>query len=535
MRVKMLSLCRISYLLLALVSSSANGNNSETSSLESLASQFREIMKENLPTFVVATATSFFSFDPLDGDFARNIDTMRLLYATPLEMDAEGKYTSTVLDKFHFESKSNKIVFKIKDNVHYDDGSTISIDDIGLSIKRMMLTHPDFPTIKEIKGIESWRKLNYPLNSYPEGLKIDRDRGILEIYLKTYVEAPLFRFSLELFSIIPSVCIDLNTNKLKCDVPAFSGRYRLSDNVISKSNKKAEFPVFIKFQSRGPGVPKNMWIAFISPVRIIEYADDFNDVTIIKANEIDIPNIQKGTLSKKLAIYSSPKILYSVISLNPASKTFKDKRVRQYFAMKFRNAVKEYGFEPEGSIFTSLLIGYIPLTELMKMIPPFSKEEESRILNHLKAYPPVFLKEKATKLHPFTYILSATLKSMGLPDVQPLETGDFKSLWEKGDLAIRPATCGFWPIDPTGDIRMVFTAGLHAFVINDTKVSKLIEKLKYRDKKSHVELNRHIFEDSKMAITTNYSRLYFMSKKASLFLPYGISGPQPWFFFREIK
>lgn len=511
------------------------GNVDDQKDLNNLQLQFREIMKENTPTYVVATASPFFSFDPLSGDSARNKDTMRMLYATPLEMDAEGQYTSTVLEKFYFDAKSNKVVFKIKDSILFDDGSIMTIDDIALSIKRMALKHPKFPVIKNIKGIAAWIRSKTPLTTYPEGLKVDKEKGILEIHLMEFEAAPLFRFSLELFSIIPTSCIDLITSSLKCKIPPFSGRYKLGDNIITNLKKKAEYPVFIKFESRVSGVPQHMWIAFMSPLRIVEYLNDFNDVTVIKSNEIDIPNFQKVTLLKKLQAYFGPKVLYSVVTLNPASKTFKDKRVRQYFAMKYREATKDYGFEPEGSIFTNLLIGYIPLFELNKMVPSFTKKEEAEILNHLKKNPPIFLKNNSTNLHPFTYILSTTLKKLGLPEVHPLKEGDFESLWKRGTLSIRPATCGFWPIDPTGDIGMVFTPGFHPFVVLDKNILNLMSKLKHKDKKSHIDFNRYIFEDSKMVITTNYSRVYFMSKKASLFIPYGISGPYPWIIFKSDK
>ncbi len=503
--------------------------------VEEIQQQFREIMKEGNPTFVVATAPPLFSFDPLKADFARNIDTMRLLYATPLEMDTEGHYTSTVLDKFYFDSMYNKIVFELKPNIRYDDGNLMSIDDVGMAIKRMAYTHSIFPVMKEIKGLQQWLKTKNPLTTYPDGIKVDKNKGVLEIHLNGPVSSPLFRFSLELFSIVPTSCIDPIANSLRCEIPPFSGRYKLGDHMITKINKKAHYPTFVKFEARSSNVPKHMWIAFMSPTRIVEYADDFHDTTVIKANEIDIPNFQNGTLLKKIKVYSSPKILYSVITLNPNSKTFSPKRVRQYFAMKYRDSVKAYGFEPEGSIFTNLLIGYLPLSELNKMVPSFSAKEEAEILAHLKKNPPVFLKDEGTIIHPFTYILSDTLKKMRLPEVQPIEKGEYDDLWKKGLIALRPATCGFWPIDPTGDIRMVFTPGMHKFVILDDKVSNLVANLKNNDQKSHEEFNRFLFEDSKMVITTNYSRLYFMSKKASLFIPYGISGPQPWFFFKNLK
>lgn len=503
--------------------------------LSELEIQFREIMKEDVPTFVVATAPAFFSFDPLKATYARNIDTMRLLYATPLEMDTEGQFSSTVLERFYFDSKDNKIIFQAKSDARYEDGSLITIDDIGMAIKRMVHVHPNASVLEAIRGKNEWLKTKNPLTTYPDGIKVDRKKGILEIYFDKPVESPLFRFSIEWFAIIPSSCIDPIANTLKCEQPSFSGRYKLSDNIITQNNKKASFPVFIKLKSRVTNVPKYLWIAFMSPTRIIEYANDFNEKTVIKANEIDIPNFQKQTLEKKLKVYTGPKVLYSVITLNPKSKTFENKRVRQYFAMKFRESVKDYGFEPEGSIFTNLLIGHIPLPELNKMIAPFSKKEETEILAHLKQFPPVFLKDAGILLHPFTYVISATLKKMGLPEIQPVEIGEYEDLWGKGLISIRPATCGFYPIDPSGDLRSVFTPETHPFVILDKEVSNLVSKIKYNDKKSHEEFNRYIFEDSKMVVTTNYSRIFFMSKKASLYIAYGISGPQPWFFFKNLK
>lgn len=525
------------FVLLFFFLSSNSFAQDATPSLDELASQFRAIMKEEQATFVVTTAGALFSYDPLKADYARNIDAMRLLYATPLEMNENGALSSTVLENFKFDAQTNKITFILRSDVHYEDGSLMTIEDLGLAIKRMMIGHEIFPVIREIVGIKEWLKQKYPLKSLPKGMVIDETKRSLEIQLGGRVTEPLFRFSLELFSIIPSRCVDMEKSTLICPVPPFSGRYRLGNNLITKVGKKAFYPVFVKFESRSNSsdYPKDMWLAFMSPARIVEYAADFNNFTVIKANEIDIPNFQRQILTEKMKVYSGPKLLYSVITLNPKSKTFATKRVRQYFAMKFREGVREYGLEPQGSIFTALLIGYLPLKDLQKRIPSFSKKEEIEIIKHLKKYPPVFIKDAATGLHPFTYIFSSVLKKLEIPELEPIVKGEYADLWERGVLALRPASSGFWPMDPTGDIRMVFTPGMHAFVVQEPKISKLVADLRDGDKNSHESLNRFMFEDSKMAITTNYSRIYFVAKNSPIFMPYGISAPQSWSFFKKSK
>ena len=124
--------------------------------------------------YVVTGTGSDTSYDPLNADQTQNLPMMRMLYLTPLEVSDDDRLRSTILSHFSFDKKNRTVL---------------------------------------------------PLKYNPTGIKIFGQR--IEIKLSEDVEHPLFRFTLELFSIIPKSCISLNSGRLTCEIPAFSGPYEL--------------------------------------------------------------------------------------------------------------------------------------------------------------------------------------------------------------------------------------------------------------------------------------------------------------------
>ena len=79
----------------------------------------------------------------------------------------------------------------------------------------MARNRPTFPVIRYIKGIEEWSKSPDAYNLELPGLKKSQNEILIEFSEST--SNPLFRFCLELFSIIPEKCIDKVTDKLICE------------------------------------------------------------------------------------------------------------------------------------------------------------------------------------------------------------------------------------------------------------------------------------------------------------------------------
>lgn len=98
------------------------------------------------------------SYDPLNADKTQNLPVMRMMYLTPLEVDSNNSLTSTILSSFLYDSETNEIVFIVKENLFFQDGTRILPTDIEMSIKRMAYFRPDFPIIRDIVGVHDWSK-----------------------------------------------------------------------------------------------------------------------------------------------------------------------------------------------------------------------------------------------------------------------------------------------------------------------------------------------------------------------------------------
>jgi ABC-type transport system substrate-binding protein len=164
--------------------------------------------------FVISWVGSPSSWDPLDFDNAQNLFTARMLYATPVEASPTGDLVSRVLESFAVNSDSTVITLTVAPNLKFEDATPLTADDVAFAIARMAFVRPKFPVLESILGLDMWRKSSQPLKGYPQGISVS-DR-VVTIQLNKSELRPLFRFSLEPFSIIPRRCVDTATNKLKC-------------------------------------------------------------------------------------------------------------------------------------------------------------------------------------------------------------------------------------------------------------------------------------------------------------------------------
>lgn len=163
------------------------------------------------------------SFDPLDGDNTINLPVIRMIYATPLETGNNNQLSSRILESFKYEASKREIEWKVKSGLKYEDGTSIDAEDVAFAVARMAYTRPKFPILESIKGLNEWLQTNSPLKTLPKGITVSG--SVVKIQFATEVDHPLFRFCLELFSVIPRKCVDIATNKITCKNIPESGPY----------------------------------------------------------------------------------------------------------------------------------------------------------------------------------------------------------------------------------------------------------------------------------------------------------------------
>ena len=154
-------------------------------------------MTNNQYQYIITNVGEPDSFAPLDGDKWQNMPLARMIYLTPIEISSEDELVSTILESFTYDQKKKKMEWTVKSGLTYNNGEKITVEDVVFSVLRMMYRMPLFPVIKNILGIDNWKKGPDPLNSLPEGIKVSRNN--IEIFFNKKIKAPFFRFCLELF------------------------------------------------------------------------------------------------------------------------------------------------------------------------------------------------------------------------------------------------------------------------------------------------------------------------------------------------
>jgi len=470
------------------------------------------------------------SVDPLDLDQFSNYFPGQMIYLQPLEAGLDGKLTSHVLSDFQHDETSNLITFKLGD-WKYSDGSKVTIGDVALAIKRMALTRPSFPVLRSIEGIADWVKHAHPLTSSPKGLVVNGNT--LTIQLSQKVFHPLFRFSLNVFSIIPSHCIDLQSSKVICKAPPTSGYYLAG----TKNGTQIEYML------RGD-LPKDI-ASRMPPSVVFEYAPKplqeltqdpaYDSVGFAYDLDFTVPKYQE--LAQNFRIERLPSSWFSGFILNPKIKPFDRKECRRWFAKKFRSAfaAQDLGIlQPSSSIFTSIIPGYMTEEQLGAGVPESAAVEDT-CLKALRAHDFVFaIKTQSTP--PFVQNaldkLARDLQIKLAPSVVGTSTHD------RDKVAMRLANSGFWALDPVGDVQMLLSPNMHqdvADVASDPEVQALLKGIGSSMSPESIsasmgKLNKYLHDDGLLNIFSNQGYFY-ISKKDRSKRPgatFSITVPYPW-------
>jgi len=489
-------------------------------------------------TYVVTEVGAPLSLDPLDADNTRNLLVARMIYTTPVEINSTGSLSSRVLESFDYDPNSKQLNWIVKDGVKFHDGAPITSFDVVLAVLRMAKARPKFPVVEDIEGLQDWiAKGNF--KSLPRGIKIDGKN--ISIRFTKAQDHPLFRFTLEIFSIIPSKCVDLINGAVTCSEIPGSGHYSIQE----KADNSILFKIVESPTIHGKPVPSKIQFRYLTSDATVAELSNFNDFTIISGNESKFNPSEMDGFSKKMTMRHSPASRITFLLLNPNFEAFQSKNCRRVFSDAFRMAFTQVRLDSkaQASLFTEILPGYLSNTDLENSAP-ISPDFRKDCISKFSASHLPWAEVKGESDPILKSVVSKTIETLGMRQSPPLllsnRSEEFKAFTD-GNVAFMTAGTGFWALDPGGDVQMLLTPNMHPvlnFVSSDPNLQSLVRNLSSDAKKSDSfsKLNRYLFEDALLNVFA-HSRRFFASNSKNLIaeLPLSITAPSPWQVFRVDK
>ncbi|MGZ3783886.1 MAG: ABC transporter substrate-binding protein [Bdellovibrio sp.] len=491
-----------------------------------------------MSTFVITETGKYSSLDPLDGDSSQNLPVARMLYATPVEIYSDNTLGSNVLESFEYSRDSKTIKWVVREGSKFSDGTIISPEDVAFAVVRMAYSRPNFPLIKLISGLEKWLKSEKPLESFPEGIKISGQK--ITIKLEEDYPHPLFRFCLELFGVIPKRCVDKSTNKISCENLPTSGYYQLTENQGSNLvfKKRSEFT-----KIQGKMYPDIVKFHYSDADKILTDETLRSNKTVILSSESKLSGKQLKDVEAEFTVEYTPAAWFTILQINPSVKPFDNTICRQFFAKTFRKNFEQIsGERSEASVFTKLVAGYKSTKDLEDGLNGKAANISDSCAGKFKG---VKISWGYDKTSPETFVnsIKKTCDELGIQIDGPTLFKDRKEEVENfisGKSAFMYGRTGFWALDPTGDIQMLFTPNLHKGLQHFWSDDQLQQSLKMLVKNGDVnmraidDINQHLYSDSKFNVYAHIRRFY-ASKNGDLVkhLPIGITSPSPWHLFGD--
>lgn len=471
------------------------------------------------------------SFDPLDADKFINMSRARMLFATPIEVSYENKLTSNVLSDFSYDREKLEIKFTVKDNIFYSDNTKITVDDIAFSILRMAHARPDFPVLRKIVGIKEWLQKTDPLKSKPSGVSIEKNE--IKIKLTTNTPNPLFRFSLELFSIIPKNLISPDTNKL-IGVPPSSGYYKLEssdvDSITFKKIKEVERSYKIE-------APRKIRFKYITVKDLSKEDFHLSNNSILTGLDVRLDLEGLSELRNKFRFKYLPNTRFKTVLLNPNVPPFDNAVCRRHFARELRKTYSEFQhktYTVSASVFSKVIPGY-------RDDDFFEKKFQTDSLHQCDwskfEIPWTSIKDPIASfdnIAVFKTLMRLGFGSKILPALDNLD--QLNDLFKSNKVAFDFFRSGFWAQDAIGDTEMIFTPNMHDalyFVNQNLELRKSIQKLDHVNEENTDEamadVNLSIYEDSTM-IPVLHSRVFYAANNIESIneLPQAVVHPAPW-------
>jgi ABC-type transport system substrate-binding protein len=477
-------------------------------------------------TYIITETAGPESFDPINADGTQNLPVMRMLYATPLESGANSILESSILSEFKYDAESRTVRFTVKSGLRYSDGQELSVEDVALAVARMAYFRPTFPVIKNIVGVTEWSARRQGIAELPAGIRIYGDS--ISIVLDRPQANPLFRFCLELFSVVPKSCIDLTTGKLLCKVPPFSGYFNLTE----QSSRELTFEV-----RKDEGAPK-----LKRPLSMVRFKYQTLEAACsqsLKMNEViagsETEYLASGcvNLIESKQLHWLPSARFLVLRFNPHHSLFDSREARQFFAERVRRALsgKNTGLEVQRSLFPKLLPGYLKASEFSEPGDVVASSFRGKEITLPQGGPNV---------------VSGTMKvvievarelGMKVRTIEPSNPADSVAKFVNGEFGVTVGGSGFWAQDPVGDLSMWFTKSLHktmTFAWEDEGIYSRLANLETEVDPERIRLkmedfNKYIYAQSIIAPVAHFRRLFITSSQVDeLAIPQAITSPAPW-------
>jgi ABC-type transport system substrate-binding protein len=482
------------------------------------------------------------SFDPMESDWSGNQDLARMIYLTPIELSADDKLTSTLLEKYVFNPKTKEIEFVVRQGLKFSDGTPITADDVAFAIARVAFTLDNFPIVSEIKGLSEWKIKKDALLSLPVGLVVDGHRVFLK--LNKSPQHPLFRFLAPQFSVIPKSAVDLATNKLKTNQPPTSGHYVIKE----MRDPEVHYELRQLVASRaGAKMPNRIVMRYVTPQDFERKAlSKIDDRTVVMSSNLRYsPDlyVQMRNNSEFRYLQSTD---IGILVLNPKSEIFRDPLCRRIFAETFRDHLHKSSlaqFGVEGSLFTKVLPGYVSENKLAQG-SSISEKERELCMARFRSTPVTWFKRPWGSGETYHTVLEKSGSALGIKQtsIENHEGGALKAFAENKIDGMFLFT-GFWATDTAGDLKMLFTPNLWypGFLDNlthDKAIAKMILNLEketdsVKRKALFESLNAYIYNDATMSVFS-HPKTFFMYAKKNQFIPppVGMMEPAPWQLFQ---
>lgn len=501
---------------------------------------YQSVEKQN--AFILTEVHPPNSFDPLHADFGFNLPSARMRYLTPVEVNEGDSLSSTILEKFIYNDKTQQMRWTVRRGLTFQDGQPIRPEEVVLAVTRMLRSRPNFPVIKHIDGKDEWISSGAYLNAMPRGIQVRGDE--ITIQLRRNVRNPFFRFALEIFSIIPASCIDLETSTLKCEIPPASGYYDFAEGAGVNGERVAyrRRDETAKFLSRQ--IPQEIEFIYAehqNPLRLFESnANNATNVVIATNSELLPEDVIQG-LKGRAIIKQLPKARFGYFVLNPNLESFRTAECRRIFADKFR-VLSEAFFTTKSSrsIFPNLLPGHLPDTILADRFPIGGAE---KCKQQLKKFSPTWLRYAANDRPPtaFDKTVKATFDELGIKPREfygVVKNEDHESLFLENKHHIKGGSLGYWALDPAGDIEMMFTPDMHKHlnvISTDPKLQEFIERLIDNPVRENYEaFNAYLYESAIFNVFNHFGRAYISNVGKNLNrAPMAITSAYPWHLFEE--
>nr|WP_307775730.1 ABC transporter substrate-binding protein [uncultured Cetobacterium sp.] len=282
--------------------------------------------KETILT--VAQEKDPLTFDPHFGNDGFSLRINRLLYSRLIEKDSNMKNIPGIAKSWKILTPT-EIEFKIFNNIYFQNGEKLNIEDIIFSFERMK----NSPRISAfLPPIESIKKI---------------DNETIIMTLKTPFSGVIDQLTHPALSIVSKNYLK-NNNKILIDYPIGTGPYKL---LKWKPGENIHLKKFENFHGNNKNYDEII-------IKIIPLAT--NRTIALETGEVDLafslPVQDKQIIvnNKSLNFISKPSYSYSYVGLNLKKDIFKNKNIRTAIDLAInKNSILEVVLNGEGIIATS--------------------------------------------------------------------------------------------------------------------------------------------------------------------------------------